>query len=206
MLTGCAGHFVVKPTTPGSSAPGFRYYLPKPYLLVTNMNIAADDTSNPSKPADNAGAQAPNGVKPKDAAAPAAAVTPPPGTVVTVKLVWLPDTATPYSVTIAGAGIGTFKGGLQLTNGWMLTNVSEESDAKIAETITAVAGLVSDVLSPGGAKGNKALNVTPGRITPFLYLFEIDPANHKLTRVDTSALDAAIAATTFHQDTPPAEK
>jgi hypothetical protein len=168
VITGCAGHFVVKPTTPGAAAQGFRYYLPKPYLLVTNMTVAPEDTTaSGAKPADGAAPASPGAAKPKDAAAQAKAPSPP-GSVVTVKIIWLPDTANPYTVTIAGAGIGTFKGGLQLTNGWMLTNVSEESDAKIAETVTAVAGLIGSVLSPGGAKANKDLAAAPEKkITPF---------------------------------------
>jgi hypothetical protein len=202
-LWGCAGHFVVKPTTPTSPQNGFRYYLPKPYLLVTNMSVAPDEASSPSpKQPDTTGAGG-GASKPKDNSTP----TPPrpDGSVVTVKLIYLPDVAHPYSVSIAGAGLGTFKGGLQLTNGWMLTNVSEESDAKVAETITAVSGLIGSVLS-GGAKP-KSVESKPAVVIPFLYLFEIDPSGHTLTRVDTSPLNEAMSEIAAHAVTiPPTEK
>lgn len=207
-LSGCAGHFVVKPTVPGSNLEGFRYYLPKPFLLVTNMAVAPDDSSaSPQKQPDQSAPGSGGATKPKDATAPPSKADVPPGSVVTVKIVWLPDTAHPYSVSVAGAGIGTFKGGLQLTKGWMLTNVSEESDAKVAETITAVSGLISSVLSPGGAKSPKSLEGKPAAAVPFLYLFEIDPYNHSLTKVDTSSLDKAMADIVEHSSsTPPLEK
>ena len=204
-LASCAGHFVVKPTTPGSTVQGFRYYLPKPYLLVTNMTVVSDDGNPPqSKPAGSSDTSSSSKDKPKDNSS-SPKETPQGGSVVTAKIVWLPDTANPYTVSSSGPGIGTFKGGLQLTNGWMLTNVNEESDAKVAETLTAVAGLVSGVLSPGGKV--KGLGTELPKAVPFLYLFEIDPSNHRLTRVDTSPLDEALAHAGLHQDAgPPLEK
>jgi len=190
LIQGCGGHFVVKPIAPNAAVDGFRYYLPRPYLMVTSMGIAQDEAASGSaKPAEakeSTPSPKPKTLDDSKSAAPLA-------TVVTVKLLWLPDTAHPYAVTTRGAGLGTFKGGLQLSNGWMLTNVSAESDAKIAETITAVSGLISSVLSPG-AKTTKSLeSPDQGKLRPFLYLFEIDTAGHNLTRVDTSALESVLA-------------
>ena len=206
IITGCGGRFIVKPVAQNSSGDGFRYYLPKPFLMVTSMVIAQDEAASAAaKPGDSNTADSkgsPTTPKPKaldDAKAAS------PGTVVNVKLLWLPDTAHPYSIKTGGIGIGTFKGGLQLSNGWMLTNVSQESDAKVAETITAVSGLISSVLSPGG-KSAKSLNAPErGGVHPFLYLFEIDIANHTLTRVDTSTLDSALEKLTSLSG-PPLEK
>jgi hypothetical protein len=177
------------------------------------MTVASDDGgSSQAKPSgtlskpSSESEQSNGSGKRKDSSDPAK-VPPPTGPVVTVKIIWLPDTATPYTVTISGAGIGTFKGGLQLTNGWMLTNVSEESDAKVAETLTAVAGLVSGVLSPGGGKTAKELGTEVPKAAPFLYLFDIDSSNHKLTRVDTSPLDEVLAHIVLNQGgSPPFEK
>jgi hypothetical protein len=74
----------------------------------------------------------------------------------------------------------------------MLTNVSEESDAKVAETLTAVSGLIGSALSPGAAKPKS----TEGETTPsqpFFYLFKIDLSKRELTRIDTSALNSTLS-------------
>ena len=207
-MTGCAGHYVVTPVKSESTAPGFRYYLPKPYLLVTNMNVAADTgTSSSPKPSDTTPPKTTSESHEKEVSAPLTDLDQSAGTVMTVKIIWLPDTSAPYSVTIAGAKLGSFKGGLQLTNGWMLTNVNEESDAKVAETMSAFASLVGSVLSPVGARMNKE-EVTPPatKISPFLYLFEIDTASHELKRVDTSLLNQAILDSTSPQHKTPSNE
>jgi hypothetical protein len=196
-ISGCAGHFVVKPTTPDSAISGFRYYLPAPYLLVTNTKLVEEGPATSKQQPTSSGGSPENGSTPDGSHAkseqmggtsPSAQSIAP----VTVALIWLPDTERPYSITSSGGAIGTFKGGFQLTNGWMLTNVSEESDAKVAETLTAVSGLIGSALSPGAAKPKS----TEGETTPsqpFFYLFKIDLSKRELTRIDTSALNSTLS-------------
>lgn len=172
-MVGCAGHFVVKPAQPGD--PGFHYWSPEPYLLVTNAATAAAPPKDCSKePAD----------KKKDCEDEAAQAAAKPAPLqVNVQLIYLPGQE--YAVTTEGGGIGTFKGGIQLTNGWMLTGVNEESDAKVAETISAVANLVK-----AGAAFAPSISGAPSGASPkaILYLFWIDTKNKRLVKVDTNEL------------------
>jgi len=100
---------------------------------------------------------------------------------------------------VSGSSIGTFKGSLQLQNGWMLTGLNEESDAKIAETLTAASGLLSNIFGAAGlgAAAPKAKGMeTPakGPIPPFVYLFAIElpaksGAGGTLRKVETKELN-----------------
>ena len=194
LLSGCAGHFDVRPATQ-ASAPGFRYYLPEPYLVVTNMSLREQATTV-SVPADSAAASA-------GAATPSVASDNlktgkepderPDGETLTSKIIWLPDLATPYTITTRGVGIGSFKGSIQLANGWMLTGVNQESDAKVADTLSALSGLVGNAASVG------TLALAPRAVhrekhPPFLLMFRIDTKANTLTPVGTEALKRELAA------------
>jgi hypothetical protein len=63
------------------------------------------------------------------------------------KLIYLPNLAEPLAVT-ATTGIGSVNIGAVLQDGWMLTSLQAGADAKVAETITALAALASAI---GGA-------------------------------------------------------
>ncbi len=212
---GCAGRYVAKKYDPVAKTPpdGFHYFLPKPYLLVTNMTIASagggapaptggDTSTKPKGTTGTAGA--------KDAAekappeTPPPAPTPPSGSIVSMELIWLPDLQQEYVIDVKGVGIGTFKGSFQLENGWMLTGLNEESDAKVAETLTAASGLLSNIFSAAGlgagaaAKAKTVEVPAKGPIPPFVYLFAInlqapgEPGS--LKKVDTEPLNTLLKA------------
>lgn len=97
---------------------GFRYYLPKPYLLVSHKREAE---TNP-----NTGSTVER-------------VTP------EVKIIYLPDVQERYSVTIKSGVLRSFKGNLPLTDGWMLTQINQKYDTKMTETMQAFASLASAI-------------------------------------------------------------
>ena len=116
-----------------------------------------------------------------------------------MQLLWLPDLDEEYVVQQSGNSIGTFKGSLQLQNGWMLTGLNEESDAKVAETLTAASGLLSNIFGaaglgkPAAARTETAEAPTKGPIPPFVYLFAIElpskGAGGTLRKVETKDLN-----------------
>ncbi len=178
VLSGCAGHLVVRPVTQPSD-PGFRFYLPVPYLVVTNMALQQEPvTAATTTGAGASGTGASAGSLPAPIA----------GEALTSKIIWLPDMATPYAITArGGGGIGSFKESFQLANGWMLTGVNQESDAKVADTLSALAGLT------GSAAAAAPLALAPGTVrpeqhAPFLLLFRIDTKANTLTPVQNEAL------------------
>jgi len=210
--SGCAAHYTATHTEHGSHSPaaGFHYFLPKPYLLVTNMTIAstpasggtsAGDSDKSSKPKDTTSGGTGKEVTEKATPEkPDASTSPTPGSIVTIQLLWLPDMEEEYVVSVSGNSIGTFKGSLQLQSGWMLTGLNEESDAKVAETLTAASGLLSNIFSAAGLGAAAAPKVkavetpTKGPIPPFVYLFAIElpgkgGAGGSLRKIETSELN-----------------
>ena len=201
VCAGCTAHYsAVHVGRPDDhTIDGFRYFLPKPYLLVTNLTTAA--TPAPAKADNGKGDSGEKGVKdsadkfkgkPDDGGASPA----PPNSTITVQLLWLPDTKEEYAVVMKGHSIGTFEGKLQLDNGWMLTSVNEKSDAKVAETLTAFSGLLSNVFAAAGlptvstaSKGVTAQGEAPRPLAPFLYLFEVDLEGKTLQQVDSASLN-----------------
>jgi len=174
-IGGCAGgQFRVRPvpsTPEAREVEGFRYYLPKPYLLVTNMTLVPTVTAQAPK-SDSSGEPAPL-------------------TQLSAQLIWLPDTKERYSVSVEGGKTGTFKGSLQLTNGWMLVAVNEEFDTKTEEILKDFTGLLPTLLTAAGLPTTPkglAARATTTPTTPFLYLFEIDLQNKKLVPLDTTEL------------------
>jgi hypothetical protein len=181
-LSGCAAHFVVKPATP--TAKGFRIWSPKPYLLVTDMAL---DSDTPKAAAQNceqlSDPKAKEECKTKQASGTPQNVkdgSVPPK--LQVRVIYLPGDE--YAVTSSGGGIGTFKGSIQLANGWLLTGMNQESDAKVAETITAVATLVSKLLPTGVAVAGTQEAAAPNVAVPVFLMFEIDTKNNALKLVD----------------------
>lgn len=179
LAAGCGGHYVVKPlntTTP--TVEGFRYYLPKPYLLVTNV-VAPDDQNGGHTVRGESQQQSREGRGNDEEQAQQQ---------VTIKVLYLPDTKEPYVIQTKNHGVGTFDGTLQLTNGWMLTNVNEKADPKVAETLTAISGLITAAMTT-----TKSVATTHAAApAPFVYLFEIDTANHRLIQVPTIELNTML--------------
>jgi len=113
-----------------------------------------------------------------------------------LKLVYLPDKTKPMAMSVRTGLFGTasMKPGLQ--DGWMLTSLDASADSKAAETLTAIASLVSSATT-GGAGGAPKSAMTTGKrgehlappvppdfskqiLKPGLYKFVYD-ANGELT-------------------------
>jgi hypothetical protein len=75
-----------------------------------------------------------------------------------IKLVYLPDMSKPMAMS-EHAGFGTAEMKPSLQDGWMLTSLDASADSKTAETLTALASLVSSSVSPLAA-GAKAATST----------------------------------------------
>ena len=66
------------------------------------------------------------------------------GELVAISQQWLPDFSEEYSVHVRG-GLGVNKTSLKLEDGWNLTDLNVEVDAKFAENLGAVTGLIKEV-------------------------------------------------------------
>lgn len=234
LLGGCASINVQQLDAAGnaSGAPGLRYYMPRPYLLVTE--VPAPPTSGDALPqqkqpvgvpppnvngdahaADGQRVGAAKGDAKKDKAdkadetdkadktADGKGTDPSASTATTaasagtdasyqhafgtyqIKLVYLPDLSRPMVMTVS-AGIGTVSMQPTLVDGWMLTSFQGSADSKVAETLTAVAQLVTAQLGPAtaaaGTAGSSAKKSSDGKVGaapapllgPGLYSLEYD--------------------------------
>lgn len=74
------------------------------------------------------------------------------------KLIYLPDLSQPMAISESPGLLGTASMGASLQDGWMLTSLQGSSDAKVADTLSAMASLVSAAAGGGAsaaAKGAK---------------------------------------------------
>ena len=191
---GCAaGRFEVHKVDAASQLEGFRYNLPKPYLLVTNMAVSLPTSVNPAAEV-STGTPSTGRKPPKEGGTQvAASEAPAPGSVVTMQLLWLPDPSQQYAVSVKGGRSGTFSGKIQLANGWMLTGVNEEFDPKTAETINAVSGLLTGLIkTAGGVQMLTVPTTSEHPVKPFLLLFAVNLQDKKLEAVDTNVLNEAL--------------
>ncbi|HYK02249.1 MAG TPA: hypothetical protein VE974_10865 [Thermoanaerobaculia bacterium] len=164
-------------------AEGVRYYLPKPYLLVTEL---PSETAS-STPATNAPKSSNQVPAPQNPAVPSP-FTPPPGgdggekkedasaagapstntsfaasnSRYVLKLIYLPDLEHPMSIRIR-AGLGTAQMKPTLQDGWMLTGLDASADAKTAEILTSIAGIIGAIKGGGGDAGGGAPGGGPGQ-------------------------------------------
>jgi hypothetical protein len=122
---GCASTTVKK--NPGPDDSGLRYYLPKPYLLLTPA--AKYDDGKVIDYIDNA---------------------------VDIALEMRPDFTEEYSVHVK-AGIGINKTGLVLTDGWQLEQINHDVQSNTAENINAAAELLGKLptFAPSGKKAEQ---------------------------------------------------
>lgn len=82
------------------------------------------------------------------------------------------------------SGFGSAKLSVTLANG-MITQVGQETDTKIPETLTAVAGLAKS-LAPGLVAPHLATGTCPPRVA--LYAITYDPATKSIALSPSSAL------------------
>jgi len=219
LLEGCGpGRFMVNKVDQNQpTVEGFRYFLPRPYLLVTNMVIAPTPTVLPSGGGGGGGGAggggagaggtggatggggshaATPGTPPGDGTAP----SPPIISTVTLQVVWLPDYSQEYAVSVEGGRAGSFNGALQLANGWMLIGVNQQNVSGTAETMQAVSGFLGTLFSAAGlgtaAAGAKAAaaQVVEAQVPPkpFLLLFRINN-NNTLEEVSTCRVNELLA-------------
>jgi len=184
-LTGCASISSVPLQSDGmtvvpGSTPGFRYYLPRPYLIVTeipapaspsngstgNAGFGASQGQGNSKGQTGSSGNNSSGSKPspQDAQPTSSSPATPSdlsfsasSNVYEVKLIYLPDYRHPMAVTLNTGLFGT--AGLQLTiqDGWMLTSVSANTDnSKLADVVTAALQAVGGASSGGATKAASA--------------------------------------------------
>ncbi|WP_375416302.1 hypothetical protein [uncultured Hymenobacter sp.] len=167
-LSGCA-HYQVVRVKEGEDPEGIRYYRPAPYLLVSE---AATEQAALAAPATG---QAPS------AGGKAAIRTAEP--VLNYKVEYLPDFNEVYAIQRRG-GLGTVDMDIKLAGGWMLTEFGSQTDSKVPEMLTAIAGILPTVL--GGLKQQNSFAAPTngkGTLEPGLYKIEITKTTVKLIRV-----------------------
>jgi hypothetical protein len=114
VAAGCAPRVrVIK--NPAPSECGFRYYLPKPYLLITPAGKVIEEKTTTTKTISDE--------------------------FVSIELQYLPDFSEQYSVDVRNR-LGTSNVTLELEDGWKLTSVNQELDAKFDENVAAIADLI----------------------------------------------------------------
>ena len=113
-----------------------------------------------------------------------------------VELIYLPDLSRPMSITMSSGLFGTASSQPTLVDGWMLTSLQGSSDSKAAETLGALASIISSAEGGGAAKAAAKAGagddgpaprdrpVQPrGILGPGLYAFDYDGKSGLLTRV-----------------------
>jgi hypothetical protein len=244
MLGGCAGVRVTPLNPDGTAAAGakegIRYYMPAPYLLVASMpplpargststdsgdsedpliedaqaaQSKKDSKTKPTKKDDGEGpSSAPAGGAPSSNTS-FLASTPQ----YMLKLVYLPDKTKPMAMSVRTGlfGAASMKPGLQ--DGWMLTSLDASADSKTAETLTAIASLVSSATTGGAAAPGKTKTMTQNNkevpenipdfsdqiLKPGLYKFVYDDASGQLIGLHAvtyfSTVDGVVPAAYVHR-------
>ncbi len=166
VVAGCASVTAV-PVDPATGqakkdgAHGIPYFLPRPYLLVTEVPV--DTPAVPTDKGDGKGGGAADkgaGIDKKPAATDDGSGTAPSPTSdqsfgmftkqYGVKLIYLPDYEHPMVLRQrAGFGSTTLKPTLQ--NGWMMTALDSSADSKTAETLASIGTILS--ATHGGGSG-----------------------------------------------------
>lgn len=157
--------------TAASGVHGVRYYLPKPYLLITELPSAPNPTSNNTNPGNSAplaagggsqggggggngsGQQGGNsqGTQPQTAApssGPADTSFSATMAQYAVKIVYLPDFSHPYALQMSAGFFGTGSFAPSLQDGWMLTSLNGSSDN--SSMLSAIASMIGG----GGGSGS----------------------------------------------------
>ena len=168
---------------------GMRYYMPKAYLLVMRIPASTAKTTNASMggadghiggprqppahigpPALGAAAPAaPKGSSTDTTKSPTTSPSPTTNTsfqassdTYVAKLIYLPNKSEPMAISESPGLFGTVTMGASLQDGWMLTSLQGSSDQKVAETLTAVASLVSAAYGGGASKAATGSPPAPG--------------------------------------------
>jgi hypothetical protein len=101
----------------------------------------------------------------------------------TYKIVYLPNYNRAYRMTMS-PGFGSATMNPTLSGGWNLTGLNATADSKIAETITAIAGLIPTLPLGGPATAGAGVVVDPDLLKPVLFRFDYtDGKISGLTRI-----------------------
>jgi hypothetical protein len=190
MLGGCAGVRVTPLNPDGTptvgAKEGMRYYMPAPYLLVARMppipssatptpSPPSSDTETEPSPGEEEFAQTKKSPKPsKEKNDSEGSSTAPAGGAPSsntsflastpqymLKLIYLPDKTKPMAMSVRTGLFGAASMKPALQDGWMLTSLDASADSKTAETLTAIASLMSSAAT-GGAGGAAKSAMTRG--------------------------------------------
>ena len=143
-------------------AEGIRYYLPKPFLLVTELPVSpqmAPSGQSDSAAAVNGNKQSKaNTAQNAQASVPAAAATDTSFAAAMVsysaKIVYLPDTSHPMALQMHSGLFGTVAMAPTLQDGWMLTSLNGSDKSGGPEALSALASIVGSAtggVATGGA-------------------------------------------------------
>lgn len=188
---------------PKNEAPGIRYYMPKPYLLVTQIpnDQWPNNTHSTAIPTNSKYAKATasdgdgTGTKDGDATAPASKTASPSPTsdlsyqlgnnTYLLKLVYLPDMSKTMAINIVPGVFGTSSAQPTLQDGWMLTSMQASSDnTKALDDLTSLAtALVGGGTQAAKTAATKSLEAGPPTkpdpsLPPGLYEFRYDERGH----------------------------
>jgi len=206
MLGGCANITATALQPDGRSeipgaASGFRYYPPKPYLLVMELPAPAPTPPNTPGKTGLAAPKAPSSTDNSQTQAPASQ-SPAPVTDLSflassatqiAKVIYLPDYQHPMAVTMSTGLLGIASLQLTLQDGWLLTNVSANGDnSKLGDVMIAALQAVSAGATGGASKAaptaaqtkNALAGLTGGRVlAPGLYAFDYVPGTSRVAAV-----------------------
>lgn len=142
MLAACAPSIAVKPDTlPG--APGVRYYLPAPYLLVT-YGMGGEFRAVKKKVPRMLGSTVVNDEIETWEWFP----IPDAENSLKAQIVYLPDLTQRYRIAFV-PGTGSSKHSFTLKEGWLLTEMNAEGDNQLDEAVNSFASLIKAVPSLG---------------------------------------------------------
>jgi len=138
LLAGCATTITSFPLSKVArkeySREGIPYYLPRPYLLITKNFVVNDAGKKPESPQPDLKSNVP---------------VPTPSTngdVFAWQIIFLPDPDQKYAVRFH-CGTGSQTTNFDLINGWQLSGLRSQSDAKTKETIESIGTAVKDITS-----------------------------------------------------------
>lgn len=153
-----------------SPGEGIPYYLPHPYLVVTKNFEGKTVTESKTAKKNEEG---------KDESVTEATKTEPAEIdtnrdVYAMQVIYLPDSTQKYALKFK-RGWGSYKASINLVDGWKLSGLNAEGDAKTAETISAIGTAVKDIASAkqiwGGATNTIAATLSNEQRNEFENLF-----------------------------------
>ena len=175
-LSGCATITAVQVDADGKqvtdAAEGIRYYLPRPYLLVTELPVSPQSSTSPTGAATKSGDDSSKGSSPQNSTSSSQPQTAAPASSTadtsfsatmasySVKLIYLPDYKHAMALKISAGAFGSISSSPTLQDGWMLTGASSSIDSGTSAALTAVAGLAT-----GGGSSSKGSSAK-GAVAP----------------------------------------